>query len=53
MKFVKIVLLVNGIVDVLMGLSMVFMPRIMAALMAFPMMGVSAYYFAGNVCLHR
>ena len=48
MKFVKIVLLINGIVDVLTGISLVFLPRIMAALMDFPPMGDPAYYFAGG-----
>ena len=48
MKFAKIVLLINGIIDVIMGIALVFMPQLMADLLSYPAMGDAAFYFAGG-----
>ncbi|MHA1308473.1 MAG: hypothetical protein ACTSO7_11765 [Candidatus Heimdallarchaeota archaeon] len=48
MKFVKIVLLVNGIIDVLVGGSLLFFPNLMARLLSYQALTHYAYYFAGG-----
>lgn len=48
MKFAKIVLLINGIVDVLIGISLVFLPNIMAQLLGLPALQNHSLYFAGG-----
>jgi len=48
MKFTKIVLFVNGIIDVLVGGSLIFFPNLMAQLLSYPALSDPAYYFAGG-----
>jgi len=48
MKFTKIVLLINGIIDVLTGFTLIFLPRMMADLLSYPAMSDPAFYFAGG-----
>ncbi|MHA1366984.1 MAG: hypothetical protein ACTSVH_01240 [Candidatus Heimdallarchaeota archaeon] len=48
MKFTKIALLVNGIIDVLVGGSLLFFPNLMAQLLSYPALTAPAYYFAGG-----
>ncbi|MHA1126579.1 MAG: hypothetical protein ACTSO7_16385 [Candidatus Heimdallarchaeota archaeon] len=48
MKFIKIVLLVNGIIDVLVGGSLLFFPDLMARIVSYPNLTGPAYYFAGG-----
>jgi len=48
MKFAKIVLLINGIVDVIIGLTLLFIPNIIAQLLGYPVLPGQAFYFAGG-----
>ena len=48
MKFAKIILLINGVVDVLIGISLVFLPNIMAQLLGLPALQIHSLYFAGG-----
>ena len=48
MKFAKIVLLINGIVDVLIGITLVFLPNVMAQLLSYPALTGHSLYFAGG-----
>ena len=48
MKFTKIVLLINGIIDVLVGVSLIFFPNLMAQLLSYPILTGPAFYFAGG-----
>ena len=48
MKFAKIVLLINGIVDVLIGISLIFLPNVMAQLLGLPALQNHSLYFAGG-----
>ncbi len=48
MKFAKIVLLINGIVDVVIGLTLIFLPNVMTKLLSYPDMPNHAFYFASG-----
>ena len=48
MKFAKIVLLINGIVDVLIGITLVFLPNVLAQLLSYPALTGHSLYFAGG-----
>jgi len=48
MKFAKIVLFINGIVDVLIGISLIFLPNLMGQLLGFPALESHSFYFAGG-----
>ncbi|MHA1123466.1 MAG: hypothetical protein ACTSPC_11785 [Candidatus Heimdallarchaeota archaeon] len=48
MKFSKIVLFINGIVDVLIGISLIFLPNVMAQLLGLHALQNHSLYFAGG-----
>ncbi len=48
MKFAKIVLLINGIVDILIGITLVFLPNLMAQMLSYPALTGHSLYFAGG-----
>ncbi|MHA1187814.1 MAG: hypothetical protein ACTSSK_13245 [Candidatus Heimdallarchaeota archaeon] len=48
MKFTKIVLIVNGVIDVFVGVSLIFFPNLMAQLLSYPALTGQAFYFAGG-----
>jgi len=48
MKFAKIVLLINGIIDVIIGITLVFLPNVLAQMLSYPPLTGHSLYFAGG-----
>jgi len=48
LKFTKLVLLINGIIDVIIGISLVFFPNLIAQLLSYPLLTDHAFFFAGG-----
>lgn len=48
LKFVKLILFINGIIDVVVGITLVFFPNFMAQLLSYPVLTEHALFFAGG-----